>query len=100
MTREQLESWWGRLEQVKWAEGLDTKEREMVRAVLQREVMVKALGLLLHNIPDFAASLLKADLVSPEGIKAAIRLQSQAAGISHAVRLLGEMVLEEKGEQA
>lgn len=99
MNYKQKETWWGRLQNVEYQEGLDTKEKQDLSELLQSGVMVKALGLLLHQVPNHAASLLKADLLSEEGVKSAIRVQSQAAGITRGVEILGEMTLEDEEKE-
>jgi hypothetical protein len=96
MNQERMEAWWSRLQDVEYQEGLDTKEREDLSNLLQHGIMVKALGLLLHRVPKYAASLLSIDLSSEDGVKQAIRNQSQAAGITRSVEMLGEMALETK----
>jgi hypothetical protein len=98
MTPEQKEKWWASLHEIVVDVFTEADVREL-SMMLSTTVMKRALAIVLNQVPNFAASLLKTDLTTDEGIQHAQRMQSQAGGIVRAVELLGDLTLEEQKDK-
>jgi hypothetical protein len=93
----QKEAWWARVQRVE-DRIISEDERQRLSDMLQSGAMVKALGIVLSEVNNAAASMLSTNLGSPEGISSALREQGSASGIVRAVEVLAELAMDTKDQ--